>query len=70
MVNDDARDLTDRYVAIWNEPDAARRRNAVNALRTSDALHLLQPPEAVREAAAAPLNAGEAPAARYERHEP
>jgi hypothetical protein len=52
MVNDGARDLAERYVAIWNEPNAARRRNAVNALWTRDALHILQPPEAVREVAA------------------
>lgn len=44
-------DLVDRYVAVWNEPDAARRRNAVVALWTEDAVHILEPPQAVREAA-------------------
>jgi hypothetical protein len=53
-VEDDARDLADRYVAIWNEPDAERRRNAVkHAMRHRCAFHLLQPPEEVRHVAAA-----------------
>jgi hypothetical protein len=37
-VEDDARDLADRYVAIWNEPDAERRRNAVHARCATGAL--------------------------------
>lgn len=45
--------LVDRYVAIWNEPSAERRRRAVAELWTEDALHLLLPPEATRVAAAA-----------------
>ena len=45
--------LVERYAAVWNEPDAERRRQGVTALWTEDALHLLQPPEAVRQAAAA-----------------
>jgi hypothetical protein len=53
-VEDDARDLADRYVAIWNEPDAERGRNAVkHAMRHRCAFHLLQPPEEVRQVAAA-----------------
>ena len=44
--------LVDRYVAIWNEPSAERRREAVAALWTEDALHLLLPPKAVRDSAA------------------
>lgn len=47
------RDLVDEYVGVWNEPDAERRRKAVAALWTDDALHLLQPPQATRDAAAA-----------------
>jgi hypothetical protein len=51
---DDVRELVvDRYVAIWNEPDAARRGAAVVQLWTEDAVHILQPPQEVREAAAA-----------------
>ena len=48
-----ARDLADRYVAIWHEPNAERRRRAVATLWTEDGLHLLQPPQSVRDAAAA-----------------
>jgi hypothetical protein len=49
----DSRELVDRYAAIWNEPDADRRRSAVAALWTEDALHILQPPQEVQQAAAA-----------------
>jgi hypothetical protein len=34
----DSRKLVDRYVAIWNEPDVERRRSAVAALWTEDAV--------------------------------
>ena len=34
-------ELADRYVAIWNEADPARRHRAVAELWTEDALHLL-----------------------------
>jgi hypothetical protein len=47
----DSADLADRYAAIWNTPDAGRRREAVEALWTEDAIHLLQPPEEVLQAA-------------------
>jgi hypothetical protein len=47
-----SRELVDRYVAVWNEPDRERRRSAVAALWTEDALHVLQPPEKVQETAA------------------
>jgi hypothetical protein len=48
----DAKDLVERYVAVWNEPDAARRRQAVRELWGEEAVHVLQPPQEVREAAA------------------
>ncbi|HEV7731204.1 MAG TPA: hypothetical protein VGR62_03535 [Candidatus Binatia bacterium] len=32
-------DFIDRYIAIWHEPDAARRRQLVAALWTEDAAH-------------------------------
>jgi hypothetical protein len=47
----DPQELANRYVAAWNEADAARRRNAVLELWTEDGLHVLQPPQAVRDAA-------------------
>jgi hypothetical protein len=43
--------LTDRYVAVWNEPDATRRRAAVRELWTEDASHVLQAPQDVRRTA-------------------
>jgi hypothetical protein len=48
----DARKLVADYVAIWNEADPRRREQAVSALWTEDGVHLLQPPQAVRDAAA------------------
>ena len=48
----DTKDLVERYMTVWNEPDAVRRRQAVRELWSEDAVHLLQPPQAVREAAA------------------
>ena len=47
-------ELADRYVALWNEPDAELRRAAIAALWSEDGVHVLQPPEDIREAAAAP----------------
>jgi hypothetical protein len=47
----DIADLADRYVSVWNEPDAARRRALVGELWTADGTHLLQPPEEIRAAA-------------------
>ncbi|MFI0811510.1 hypothetical protein [Streptomyces echinatus] len=44
-------DLTDRYVAVWNEPDAERRRAAIRELWSADAVHALQPPEDLRRTA-------------------
>jgi hypothetical protein len=49
----DSSDLVNRYVAIWNEPDAERRRRAIGELWSEDAVHILQPPQEVQEAAAA-----------------
>lgn len=47
-------DLVDRYVALWNEHDADRRRAATAELWTEDGVHILQPPQEMREAAAGP----------------
>ncbi len=51
MTNIDARELVGRYVAVWNEPDAALRRKAIQELWTEDGTHILQPPREVRQAA-------------------
>jgi len=46
--------LAERYVALWNEPDADRRRRMIAALWTEDGRHILQPPEEIRAIAAQP----------------
>jgi hypothetical protein len=48
----DPKELADRYVAVWKEPDATRRRNAIRELWTEDGVHLLQPPQEIRQPAA------------------
>ncbi|MBF9132924.1 hypothetical protein I0C86_28780 [Plantactinospora sp. S1510] len=52
MTGTDPRALASRYVGVWNEPDAERRRAAVRGLWTEDAAHILQPPQEIREAVA------------------
>ena len=49
-----AGELADRYVALWNEADADRRRRMIAELWTEDGTHILQPPEEIREVAARP----------------
>jgi hypothetical protein len=49
-----ANELADRYVALWNEPNAERRRQMIAELWTEDGSHILQPPEEIREVAARP----------------
>jgi hypothetical protein len=44
MAEVDIHHLTDRYAAVWNEPDAGRRRAAIRELWSADAIHVLQPP--------------------------
>ncbi|MDO3701878.1 hypothetical protein Q3W71_09310 [Micromonospora sp. C28SCA-DRY-2] len=51
MADIDLKDLTDRYVAVWNEPDPERRRTAIAALWSPDAVHVLQPPQEMRQTA-------------------
>jgi hypothetical protein len=46
--------LAERYVALWNEPDADRRRRTIAELWAEDGTHILQPPEEIRAAAAQP----------------
>lgn len=49
---EDVNQLAGRYVAVWNQPDPARRRAAIAEVWTDDAVHLLEPPVEAREAAA------------------
>ena len=39
-------DFVDRYVAVWHEPDPDRRRAAVEAIWSPDAIHLTETIEA------------------------
>jgi hypothetical protein len=49
-----AAELAEKYVALWNEPDADRRRRLIAELWREDATHILQPPQEIREIAARP----------------
>jgi hypothetical protein len=49
-----AEQLADRYMALWNEPDADRRRRMIAELWTQDGSQILQPPQEMREIAASP----------------
>ena len=46
--------LAEKYMALWNEPDADRRRRMIAELWTEDGRHILQPPEEIRGIAAQP----------------
>ena len=46
--------LAERYVALWNEPDADRRRRMIAELWTEYGRHILQPPQEIRAIAAQP----------------
>ena len=47
-------ELAEKYVALWNEPDADRRRRMIAALWAEDGRHILQPPQEIRAIAAQP----------------
>ena len=44
----------ENYIALWNEPDADRRRQMIAELWAEDGRHILQPPEEIRGIAAQP----------------
>jgi hypothetical protein len=46
--------LADKYLALWNEPDADRRRRMIAELWTEEGRHILQPPDEIRAIAARP----------------
>jgi hypothetical protein len=48
----DPQQIADRYSSIWIEPDPDTRRRMVAEIWAPDALHRLDPPEEVRDAAA------------------
>src|SRR3954454_17883850 len=49
-----AQQLADRYMALWNEPDADRRRRMIAELWTEDGSQMPQPRQELREIAASP----------------
>jgi hypothetical protein len=53
-MTDTPTELAEKYVALWNEPDAERRRRTIAELWTEDGRHVLQPPQEIREIAAQP----------------
>jgi hypothetical protein len=49
-----AAELAEKYLALWNEPDADRRWRMIAELWTEEGRHILQPPQEIREIAARP----------------
>src|SRR3954471_20170268 len=49
-----AAELAEKYLALWNEPDADRRSQMIAELWTEDGRHILQPPQEIRAIAAQP----------------
>jgi hypothetical protein len=49
-----ANESATKYMALWNEHDADRRRQMIAELWTEDGRHILQPPEEIRAIAARP----------------
>jgi hypothetical protein len=49
-----AAELAEKYLALWNEPDADRRRRMIAELWAEDGRHILQPPQEIRGIAAQP----------------
>ena len=47
----DLQAFADRYAAVWNEPDADRRRAGIRNVWAAGAVHVLQAPEELRKAA-------------------
>ena len=50
----DTQAFAEKYLALWNEPDADRRRRLIAELWTEDGRHILQPPQEIRAIAAGP----------------
>ncbi len=46
--------FAEKYVALWNEPGAERRRRMIAELWAEEGRHILQPPQEIRELAAQP----------------
>lgn len=48
----DPKELADRYVALWNQPESGARREAIRELWTEDGEQILQAPQDVLKTAA------------------
>ena len=48
----DPQGAADRYAAVWIEPDTERRRKTITQLWAEDGVHILEPPQEVRQTAA------------------
>jgi hypothetical protein len=46
------KELAGRFVAVWKEPDTEQRRKRITQLWAEDGVHILEPPQEVRETAA------------------
>jgi hypothetical protein len=52
LTDNTVKELADRYVAMWNEPDPDRRRGLIREVWSADAQQVLvNPPEQIRAAA-------------------
>ena len=47
-------ELAEKYVALWSQSDADRRRRMIAELWAEDGTHILQPPQEIRAIAAQP----------------
>ncbi|MFF1903488.1 hypothetical protein [Kitasatospora sp. NPDC058218] len=45
-------EIAERYIAVWIEPDPALRRRLIEEVWAQDGVHVLQPPEEIRDRAA------------------
>src|SRR5262249_2026239 len=66
----DPHELAGRYVAVWNEPDAERRRKAIHELSAKDSAQTLPPPPGTPQSppgAGLPLRPARSPGARRTR---
>jgi hypothetical protein len=50
----DTHAFVDKYLSLWNDTDADRRRRTIAELFTENGRHILQPPDEIRAIAARP----------------
>jgi hypothetical protein len=47
----DIHELAARYIGVWGEPDAGQRRRTIEELWAGNGIHVLHPPQEIRDAA-------------------